>query len=284
MYKEISPYNTTSVGLNGTALCCNNDINKTAYNCACKCQMVDFIGNLPESSIHVSLKNLGHANGKTPRHDLAMAQSFQSELSALDVLLEGDFYKTHTKALIASNIVTGLCYCSVKTKDGNGRNSYFVTKNPDILKLMSARYRLDLSSEQMQKYADRFYITQEELRDNVLNAVKVTVTDGKIKLTSAKVHINSKATTLIPMFVVSQFRYSIAHALSKGLFEIKTSGKVVVTSLNTSVISRCTRADASKITSNVFDRSDEGVIILFDFNSQQWVRLNVLDIISVNKK
>lgn len=283
MNKHISPYNTTVVGLNGTALCCNNSINKTAYNCACKGRMVDFIGNLPENANHVSLKNLGHVNGKSLGHDLAMAQSTQSELTSLGVLLEGDFYKTHTKALIAANIVTGLCYCSVKTKDGNGRNSYFVTKNPDILKLMANRYRLSLSQEQMQKYNDRFFISEPELRENVLNTVKVTVADGKIKLTSAKVHINSKSTTLIPMFVVSQFRYSIAASLANGLFDIRTSGKVVVTSLNTSVISKCTRTDASKIVSNVFDRNDTGIMTLFDFSSQQWVRLNVLDIQSVKK-
>lgn len=284
MKKIISPYNTTEVGLNETFLCCNNSINRQAYNCACKCQMVDFIGNLPESSIHVSLRNLGHSNGKSQRFDLAMAQNTQSEILRFGFLLEGDFYKTHTKALVAANIITGLCYCSIKTKDGNGRNSYLVTKNPNIITLLANKYRLNLPEAMMQKYEDRFYITEDELRNSVLNSVKVTIVDGKIKLTSAKVHINSKSTILIPLFVVSEFRYSVAKALSKGLFELKAAGRSVATSLNPSVISARTRMDVNKITANVFDRNDAGVLILFDFNTQQFVRLNVLDVISINKR
>lgn len=251
--------------------------------------MVDFIGNIPQSmGYSIPLKTFGRSGDKSPRYDLQMARSTQDELSRLGLVLPSDYYSRHTGIMAAVNMITGLVYCSVLSRDKSHRTAFLCTKNLDVIKLLCHRHGIEYPVEAVRKYRDRFGITEEEVRSEVLNCVKISFSKGKIKLASAKVHVGSKATTLLPMYMIGFYADSVVAKLKQGITTIKVQTEdgeeSIVASLDKRVLSRRTHVNPDHIAECVYSMNDMGSIHVFDLQKQGFVKINLLDIISITKR
>lgn len=282
-------FKTIGVGINSDLFCANNRWNRFASNLASsKGVMIDLIGNMPKSSNCIPMRVLGKEEGKSPRYDLQMARSTQNELAKMGIVLPSDYYSKHPAVMAAVNTLTGLSYCSVLSRDKDHRTAFLCTKNVDVVKQICRRYGLAFPAEAVRKYKDRLHITEEEIKEGVLKCVRISFKDDGLKLTSGKVHVNSKATTLLPMFMIGFFSDSISKKLGKGIcnVNIRRYGEVesIVTSLDKGILSRRTGMDAGFIADKFNSMNDIGVINVYDLRNKGFVSINLLDIISITKR
>lgn len=253
-----------------------------------KGKIVDYIGNLPSCSEVVALRDIGRTGEKSPRLDLEMAKSTLRELAQLGLRLPADYYFKRTRTLCAVNMMPGLVYCSVLSRDKSRRTSFFVTKNADVVRLLSARYGLEFPDKAVRKYSDRLAISEAEIRNDVLKCVKVTFAKGRIKLTAADVYVNSKSTTILPMHDVGFYADSVANRLGSGVSVVKlrcgNEFYELVTSLDPEVFARRTELCPSYAKEFIYSPVDMGVLRLYDFKRKGFVSVNALDIVSIARK
>ena len=282
------PYNTLNVPLNTATFAVDNPFNAELRQYVLRNgTFVDFSGHLAENSHCIALKNYGIQNGKSPRCDIKIAQNVQRELNTMGISLHRDFYKKHIDILVACYVICGMGYCSVRTKDKESANSFLCTKNISTIRLLCQRYNIPFPHKAVAKYQDRFYITETEINENYLNAVKIAFTKDGLKLSSCRIYPHSKSTTLVPMFVMGNFNDAFVGLLNRGVYEIRYRvGSViekVVTSLNTGAITKYTRLDPQYLMNSVYSQSDLGVLRIYDFNQGEFVHVRLIDLVSVKK-
>ncbi len=282
------PYNTLNMPLNMRTFSVDNQFNAHLQQCVQRnCTFVDFTGHLAENSHCVSLRNFGIQNGKSPRYDIKIAQNIQRELSAMGLELHRDFYKKHIDILVACYVISGFGYCSVRTKDKESANSYLCTKNISVIRLLCQRYNIAFPHKAVAKYKERFAITQTEIEENYLNAVKIAFTKDGLKLSGCRIYPHSKATTLVPVFDMGDFNDAFVNVLTKGVYELRyrvgTMVEKAVTSLNAGAIVRYTRVDPQYLINSVNSQYDLGVLRIYDFNQGEFVQLRLIDLVGIKK-
>lgn len=284
---DLKRYTTSDRVLNTNTMCANNEFNNTlATYIRRNGVLIDYTGRLKDTARRVALGDLNFAGKLGTNNDMNIAKVAQLEVQRLGLTLPDDAYKRNINKFISIYVISGLAYCSVLSRNGD-RSGYLCTKNISVIRALAREYKAEHIEKDIHKYKDRFFLSQEELDENCLHAVKVVIENNTLRLRSCRIYVNSRATVLMPMFDIAYYNDSVFAALSNGVYEIafKDGGirRNIVCSMNRNIVRKYTRCTADFMKSEAYKVSDLAKLKLFDLRRQEFCIVDLLDVISFNK-
>lgn len=269
------------------ACCSNSGLHNDLYKRGIQGFFITFNRDLPTfRTVNIGETIIGHTT-----LDKAMAQANANELRKLGLILPLDFSKKYINSLDISYILnSSLCWVSVTTK--KGKTTFFATKNPNILSIMSPHFAKTEAKKSFDNFLTQLNTSYSELTTGIFEVVTLTPDTLGLKLGKAKINCNDEETIITTMYSIGNYIDAITGFLNRHKVILtyieNDEEKSFVTSLKPALISCWLRTKNKTYINEVIKNSSSayifGQLTLPDlYKKNKFVTLHVLSIKSLHK-